>query len=150
MTVILYSLHWLGLLYLLKSQAHSCQHRFEVGLPILLTIQYTCATIRWIVAAAIHDARNQVVKTSRWKTSGPGIHPGSTSVSKLPRVNSRVNSLLLWKGGKARAREENQRKKVFLFVLRTRGFDHRRLEQDKFLHSETTSTYNYQYVRQKK
>merc|ERR1719384_3019261 len=37
--------------------AHDGQHLVEIGLPVLLSIQHTCATIRRIVAAAIHNAR---------------------------------------------------------------------------------------------
>merc|ERR550539_1979810 len=41
-------------------QPHGGQHRPEVGLPLPLSMQLTRATIRWIVAATIHDARRAV------------------------------------------------------------------------------------------
>merc|ERR1719362_669230 len=43
-----------------RSQAHGGQHRLEICLPLPLSMQITRATIRWIVAAAIHDARRAV------------------------------------------------------------------------------------------
>merc|ERR1740129_2157768 len=56
-------------------QSHDVQHRPEVGLPFPLSMQFTCATIRWIVAATIHDARS-AVDEPHIRGVPSTVHPG--------------------------------------------------------------------------
>merc|ERR1719401_2610540 len=59
-----------------RLQSHGSQHRPEVFLPVLLSIQHTRATIRRIVAATIHDSRRTVdepVVHTAHSTIDPGL-----------------------------------------------------------------------------
>merc|ERR1719468_1064723 len=56
-------------------QTHGSQHRVEVVLAVFVPVQDTCATIRWIVAAAIHDAR-RAIDEPHVRTAHSTIDPG--------------------------------------------------------------------------